>query len=177
MQQLVSGGVEVEHEHIVLDPKKQTAVLLVNAYSGLGIHTLLILLKTFPGQFKQVYFASVGVLDSGNFKGVDEVTRLARRPPADARQIHPARPDARPRSRRRIHPRHRPGGRIRASLRAHMRQKFPKSVFFAGKLLFEAEKWYYPLLHNETAYAITRRLQLQGIPMVVMPIRILKFQG
>jgi hypothetical protein len=54
-----------------------------------------------------------------------------------------------------------------------IRERFPRSVFFAGKLLFEAEKWYYPLLHNETAYAISRRLQLQGIPMVVMPIRIL----
>ncbi|MEI9997996.1 MAG: hypothetical protein WDO13_01920 [Verrucomicrobiota bacterium] len=61
--------------------------------------------------------------------------------------------------------------RPRLALKIH--NKFPRSVFFAGKLLFEAEKWYYPLLHNETAYAISRRLQLQGIPMVVMPIRIL----
>jgi len=59
----------------------------------------------------------------------------------------------------------------------HIREKYPRSVFFAGKLLFEAEKWYYPLLHNETAFAISRRLQLQGIPTVVMPIRILKFEG
>jgi amino acid transporter len=176
MQQLASGGETVEHEHIVLDPKKQTAVLLVNAYSGLGIHTLLILLKTFPGQFKQVYFASVGVLDSGNFKGVDEVAKLridrqqtldkfillARTLGLDADGEYTLGTDPVAES---------------ALLCARIRQKFPRSVFFAGKLLFEAEKWYYPLLHNETAYAITRRLQLQGIPMVVMPIRILKFQG
>jgi len=176
MQQLVSGGVEVQHEHTELDPKKQTAVLLVNAYSGLGIHTLLILLKTFPGQFKQVYFASVGVLDSGNFKGVDEVAKLradrqqtldkfillARTLGLDADGEYTLGTDPVAES---------------AHLCARIRQKFPKSVFFAGKLLFEAEKWYYPLLHNETAYAITRRLQLQGIPMVVMPIRILNFNG
>ena len=176
MQQLASGGEEVEHEHEPLDPKKQTAVLLVNAYSGLGIHTLLILLKTFPGQYKQVYFASVGVLDSGNFKGVEEVAKLrADRQAtldkfillartlglvADGEYTLGTDPVAES-----------------ALLCARIRQKFPRSVFFAGKLLFEAEKWYYPLLHNETAYAITRRLQLQGIPMVVMPIRILKFQG
>ncbi len=176
MQQLASGGEEVEHEHIVLDPKKQTAVLLVNAYSGLGIHTLLILLKTFPGQFKQVYFASVGVLDSGNFKGVDEVAKLrtdrqqtldkfillARTLGLDADGEYTLGTDPVAES---------------AHLCVRIRQRFPRSVFFAGKLLFEAEKWYYPLLHNETAYAITRRLQLQGIPMVVMPIRILKFGG
>jgi amino acid transporter len=175
MQQLASGGEDVEHEHVELDPKKQTAVLLVNAYSGLGIHTLLILLKTFPGQYKQVYFASVGVLDSGNFKGVDEVAKLrvdrqhtldkfillARTLGLVADGEYTLGTDPVAES---------------AHLCVRIRQKFPRSVFFAGKLLFEAEKWYYPLLHNETAYAITRRLQLQGIPMVVMPIRILKFQ-
>jgi amino acid transporter len=177
MQELVSSDEKKEPEPpVALDPRRQTAVLLVNAYSGLGIHTLLIVLKTFPGQFKQVYFASVGVLDSGNFKGVEEVARLRedRRATIDkfvrlARSLGLT-----------------AGGEFTlgtdpvaesAHLALKIRQQFPRSVFFAGKLLFEAEKWYYPLLHNETAYAITRRLQLQGIPMVVMPIRILKFGG
>jgi amino acid transporter len=160
----------------LLDPRKQTAVLLVNAYGGLGIHTLLILLNTFPGQFKQVYFATVGVLDSGNFKGVEEVDKLRaeRRKIIDhyvllAQSLGLA-----------------AAGEFTlgtdpvaesVQLGMKIREKFPRSVFFAGKLLFEAEKWYYPLLHNETAFAIARRLQLAGIPMVVMPIRILKFEG
>jgi hypothetical protein len=164
-----SGGAE-------LDPKKQTAVFLVNSYSGLGIHTLLIALKTFPGQFSQVYFASVGVLDSGNFKGTEEVGQLrADRQrtidqfvllaqtlglAADGEFTLGTDPVAES-----------------IELGLKIRRHFPRSVFFAGKLLFEAEKWYYPLLHNETAYAISRRLQLEGIPMVIMPIRILKFEG
>jgi amino acid transporter len=176
MQELAASDTKTDQPVVELDPKKQTAVLLVNAYSGLGIHTLLILLKTFPGQFSQVYFASVGVLDSGNFKGVEEVARLRvdRKATIDkfvllARTLGLA-----------------AGGEYTLGtdpvaesthLCTKIRQHFPRSVFFAGKLLFEAEKWYYPLLHNETAYAITRRLQLQGIPMVVMPIRILKFEG
>jgi amino acid transporter len=158
-----------------LDPKKQTAVMLVSSYSGLGIHTLLILLKTFPGQYSQVYFASVGVLDSGNFKGTEEVERLR----ADRQKTidqYVALAQALGLS---------AGGEFilgtdpveeSTELCLKIRERFPRSVFFAGKLLFEAEKWYYPLLHNETAYAISRRLQLQGIPMVVMPIRILKFE-
>jgi amino acid transporter len=159
-----------------LNPKKQTAVMLVNAYSGLGIHTLLILLKTFPGQFTQIYFVSVGVLDSGTFKGTEEVVKLRadRQKTIDrfvllAQSLGLA-----------------ADGEFTvgtdpvlesAELCSRVRERFPRSVFFAGKLLFENEKWYYPFLHNETAYAITRRLQLQGIPMVVMPIRILKFEG
>ncbi len=174
MQTLV--GAKKTEELTPLDPRKQTAVLLVNAYGGLGIHTLLILQKTFPGQFKQVYFASVGVLDSGNFKGTEEVGRLK----ADRQKVidhyvllaHSMGLAAAGEFTLGTDP-------VEESTRLclKIRQKFPRSVYFAGKLLFEAEKWYYPLLHNETAYAITRRLQLQGIPMVVMPIRILKFQG
>jgi amino acid transporter len=159
-----------------MDPKRQTAVFLVNHYSGLGIHTLLITLKTFPRQYSQVYFVTVGVLDSGNFKGTEEVGKLAeeRRKTIDqfvllaqtlglaadgtfALGTDPVEEST--------------------ELCLKVREKFPRSVFFAGKLLFETEKWYYPLLHNETAFAISRRLQLQGIPTVVMPIRILKFEG
>jgi hypothetical protein len=159
-----------------VDPKKQTAVLLVNAYSGLGIHTLLILLKTFPGQFKQVYFASVGVLDSGNFKGTEEVEKLR----ADRQRTIDKFVDLAHRLGLAADGEYTLGTdpvEESALLCERIRERFPKSVFFAGKLLFEAEKWYYPLLHNETAFAISRRIQLQGIPMVVMPIRILKFEG
>jgi len=159
-----------------MEPKKQTAVLLVNAYSGLGIHTLLILLKTFPGQFSQVYFASVGVLDSGNFKGTEEVVKLRadRQKTIDrfvllAQTLGLAADGEYTLGTDPI--------QESTELCTRIRERFPRSVFFAGKLLFENEKWYYPLLHNETAYAITRRLQLKGVPMVVMPIRILKFEG
>lgn len=177
MQALVSSTRPGEEElPVPLDPKKQTAVVLVNTYCGLGIHTLLILLKTFPGQFSQVHFASVGVLDSGNFKGADEVVRLrADRQKTIDQYVLLARTLGLAAS-----------GEFTvgtdpveeaANLCIKIHDRFPRSVFFAGKLLFEAEKWYFPLLHNETAHAIARQLQLQGIPMVVMPIRILKFPG
>ena len=49
--------------------------------------------------------------------------------------------------------------------------RFPRSVFFAGKLIFQRDSWYQRLLHNETAAAVERRLQFAGLPMIVMPIR------
>jgi len=49
--------------------------------------------------------------------------------------------------------------------------RFPRSVFFAGKLIFQKESWYQRILHNETAAAVERRLQFAGLPMIVMPIR------
>src|SRR5207253_2915512 len=45
------------------------AVILVNGFSGLGVHTLLSVQKLFPKQFKSYLFVSVGIIDSASFKG------------------------------------------------------------------------------------------------------------
>jgi hypothetical protein len=51
-------------------------------------------------------------------------------------------------------------------------REFPRSTFFTGKLIFQREKWWHRLLHNETAMAIQERLQWAGKTMVTMPIRV-----
>lgn len=48
---------------------------------------------------------------------------------------------------------------------------FPTAIFFLGKLIFAKEKPYYRVLHNDTAFAIQRRLQFSGLQTVVLPIR------
>jgi len=53
-------------------------------------------------------------------------------------------------------------------------REYPRAIFFAGKLIFEREKWFDRFLHNETAYAMQRRLQFAGLPMVVLPVRVLE---
>ena len=40
------------------------------------------------------------------------------------------------------------------------------------KLVFQRETWWNRVLHNETAFAIQRRLQWLGRPMLVMPVRV-----
>ena len=49
---------------------------------------------------------------------------------------------------------------------------FSVVTFFAGKVVFEQERWYQRLLHNETALAIQKRLYWAGATMVVMPARV-----
>ena len=53
-----------------------------------------------------------------------------------------------------------------------IQREYPRSVFFLGKLIFAKEKMYYRILHNETAYALQRRLQFAGMQTVVLPIRV-----
>ena len=50
-------------------------------------------------------------------------------------------------------------------------REFPRAVFFAGKLVFQRERWFQRLLHNETAYELQRRLQFAGLNAMVLPVR------
>jgi hypothetical protein len=154
-----------------LDPSKPTAVVLAGGYGGLGLHTLMQIPRTFAGQFEQVVFVATGVIDAGVFKGADEVERLREKIDGDlAKYVAFARTHMgwAADSDSSI------GTEAVSELDRLCREvalRFPRSVFFAGKLIFQEESWYQRILHNETAAAVERRLQFAGLPMIVMPIR------
>ena len=60
------------------------------------------------------------------------------------------------------------------SLCEAVQKEHPRSIFFLGQLVFENDRFYYRFLHNETAFAIQRRLQFAGLQAVVLPIRVLE---
>src|SRR5580698_6462033 len=60
----------------ITDPKAPTAAVLVPSFGGIGIHTVLNIFRAFPNHFKNLVFISVGVIDSGGFKGADAVDAL-----------------------------------------------------------------------------------------------------
>jgi amino acid transporter len=153
------------------DPSQPTAAILVGGYGGLGIHTLLNSIRFAPGYYKNVVFLSVGVLDSGNFKGaraVDDLRRhtqlslerfvdLARANGFPAKGYMAIGPDAVDEL---------------ENLCVAVAKLFPKATFFAGQLVFRKDTWYQRLLHNETAWSLQRRLQWAGLPMVILPTRV-----
>lgn len=51
-------------------------------------------------------------------------------------------------------------------------REFPKAMFFANKLIFQQERWYQSLLHNETAYQLQHRLQFAGLHSMVLSSRV-----
>jgi amino acid transporter len=156
-----------------LQKKKPTAVLLVGSFSGLGIHSLLTVIKLFPRYFANVVFMSVGVVDSATFQGVEEVDRVRdETEEALKKYVDLARGMGIPADQKMSM------GTEAVSecerLAAEVAKEYERSIFFAGKLIFEREKWWDRLLHNETAYQIQRRLQFKGLPMVVLPVRVLE---
>ncbi|MFL5476420.1 MAG: amino acid transporter, partial [Gemmatimonadales bacterium] len=153
------------------DPKLPMAAILVGSYGGVGIHTLLNVLRTFPGHFKGVLFISVGVIDSGEFKGEHALEELTRRTEdVLARYVELAAGLGVPATSRLAIGTEAVSEAERVCLA--IAREFPHVVFFAGKMIFKREKWYHRLLHNETALAVEKRLRWAGRTMVTMPIRV-----
>jgi hypothetical protein len=154
-----------------LEPEAPTAAVLVGGYSGLGVHTLLNAIRFVPRHFKNVVFVSVGVVDSGNFKGAEAVE--------DLRQFTEKTLEKYVDLSRRIGLPARGYMSIGTDVVDELEQvcrvvarDFPNVVVFAGQLVFQRETWYGALLHNQTAYSLQRRLQWDGIPMVILPTRV-----
>ncbi len=154
-----------------LDRSQPTAVIMVGGYGGLGIHTLLNIIKLFPKHFKNFIFVSVGVLDSVKLKGAEEV-EVMREETAQSLQRY-------------VDLTQRLGiaSAYEVSIGTevvseaekvcnHVARAYPRAVFFASKLVFQKERWYQRLLHNETAYQIQRRLQFDGHTVMVLPVRV-----
>lgn len=155
-------------------PKDQpVAVMLVNGFTGMGVHTVLSVQNLFPHQFKNYLFISIGVIDSENFKGAAEIDALKKQTETDLQKY--------------VEFARRLGFRADyrfdigteaveevVNLCESVRKDFPRSIFFLGQLVFENDRFYHRFLHNETAFAIQRRLQFAGLQAVVLPIRVLE---
>jgi hypothetical protein len=153
------------------DPTQPTAVLFVGGYGGVGIHSLLSLLRTFPRRFANVIFIRVGVVDSGSFKGAREIEALKAHVRDDlGRYVGFAR-----RLGHSAEFRFAVGTDVvdeATRLANEVAHEYPHSVFFGGSLIFEEQRWFHRFLHNETSFAIQHRLQFAGHPMMILPIRI-----
>ena len=149
-----------------------TAVIMVSGYNGLGMHVFFSIVKQFPGMFRNFVFISAGVVDTSVFKGAAEVENLAH----DLREQlgkyvefvkgHGYYAEARTMV-----------GTDAIESITHLAEEvvkdFPNICVFAGKLVFKEENLLSRLLHNQTAFMAQKRLVFAGLPMIVMPIRVL----
>ena len=152
-------------------PNANTAVLLVNGYNGLGIHSFLSIERLFPGHFRNFVFVSVHVVDAGGLKGAEDLERAALLTEEDLKKYVS------------FAKQHGFYAEYRTAvgtdvldetekLCIDISTKYRRSIFFAGKLVFQREKWYQRFLHNETANAFQRRLQFFGLNSMVLPVRV-----
>jgi hypothetical protein len=166
--------IPVGHAEPTTAPMKrnaQTAVLTVTSFGGLGIHTLLNLFRIFPNQYKQVMFVSIAAVDSGQFKGVEELGHLRTNTEAELKKYVEF-------TRRLGIPadyRYAMGTDIVDELETlclQIYEEFPRAVTGGGQLVFQKEGTVTRWLHNQTCPALQRRLAFHGRPMVILPVRV-----
>jgi len=156
-----------------LDKNVPTAVIMVKSFSGFGIHEVLSIHRLFPRMFKNFIFVSAAVVDSGSFKGAQEIESLEEETRSNLQKYVAWAQGQGMAADYRIAIGTEAVDSITEVCR-NIAEEYPRAIFFMGRLIFREEKWYYRLLHNETPNAIQRRLQFDGLQAIVLPIRVLQ---
>ena len=127
--------------------------------------------RLFPRHYPNFVFVSVGLVDTAQFKGVDELGALEAKVRSDLETYVGLA------ERMGFYAEYRfaLGTDLVEELEAmclNLVKEFRRPVVFAGQLVFQRENLFTRSLHHETAFSIQRRLQFAGIQVIVLPIRV-----
>lgn len=161
---------EAEIAPHAINPNLPTAVIFVNNVS-IGMHTLLSVMRIFPGQFKNFVFLTAGAVDVESFSGQKELEEMQKtvnqnlnyfvkyclqyQIPAEGYVVFGTDPI--------LELQH---------LSDQMCQKYPKAVFFASTLIFKNENVVTRFLHNHTPLLLQHYLHLNGKELMILPMRL-----
>lgn len=153
------------------DNSAETAVVLVNGYSGLGLHTLFGIFRMFKRTFKNFVFVQVGVIDAGLLKTSEDIENYENKIVSDLDKYKNL--------------------LIKAGYFADsyysvgidvleeldkilkiITQKYPNAIFFGGQLAFEEENFVTRMLHNNTIITLKRQLYYKGFSCIILPIKL-----
>lgn len=162
---------EKNRHAIFADPQQPTAVILIGKSTGIGMHTLLSILRIFPRHFKNFIFLSVGIVDAESFSGAESLEQMRRHVSKTLQYFVDY-----------CHQYELAAESYAAfgtdtveelsQLAEQIVDKYPNCIFFASKLIFEHDNWITRILHNETPNTLQRHLHMQGKELVILPMKI-----
>lgn len=154
-----------------LDPELPTAVFMVDENRGVGIHTIMWVMRLFPGHFKNFIFLSVGEVDTQSYDSDATIRTMQFKTEntlcyyasfcenqglqATWRMAYGTDP-------------------VQAldDLTSEIHEEYPNSVCFAAKLIFANDNFMVRWLHNQTALSLQRRLHRRGQQVVILPMKV-----
>jgi amino acid transporter len=153
------------------DKYGKTGVLLVSNYSGIGIHSLLSIIRMFDKTMKNIVFISVGQIDSNLFKHSNEMEELNARIRTD------------------VHKYVEFANKLGYYSEAYtdtaidviekidevvdiVSARFPESIFFGGQLVPKHETMFSKYFHNYSVFKIQKELYHRGIQFIILPIKL-----
>ncbi|MDD5571686.1 MAG: amino acid permease [Bacteroidales bacterium] len=156
---------------IIKNPKAKTAVILVSDYNSTGITTLLNVIESFHGLYKNFIFLQIGVVNAHNFRSNDEVEKIKSQINDDLQKYvnivnefgyfgtsyWTVKADV-----------------VKAfdELLPEIQREFPDFTFFGSQLVFAQTNILSRLLHNHTINAVQKRLHKKNIKSVIFPINL-----
>jgi len=158
-------------EPVEPNPDDQTAVFIVGTSRGGGLHALLWVQRMFPGHFKNFLFVNARTVDSHAYGGEGAMDKMR----AEAAETLEYFVDF-------CHSH----GMAASSylgfgtdavdevtrLCEEISGEFPHAIYFTSKLIFASDNWMIRMLHNQASLAVQRRLHLEGLQMVILPMKV-----
>jgi amino acid transporter len=165
------GGIEDSRNPPLLDPQKPTAVFFVGKNRGVSMHALLWVRRLFGEHFKNYIFLSAGEVDAQSYNGPGALRTLQYEIENSLRYY--------------VNFCHAHGLAAKSQcafgtdpvaeltrLAEETLKEFPSGVCFASKLIFAHDNFFTRWLHNQTALALQQKLHLQGIQVVILPMKV-----
>ncbi|HWI13478.1 MAG TPA: APC family permease [Burkholderiales bacterium] len=165
------GPLEEAANPPAVDPAKPTAVFFVGKNRGVGMHALLWVQRLFQDHFKNCVFLSAGEVDAQSYGGAGAMRTLQYEIENSLRYY--------------VNFCHKHGLAAKSyyafgtdpvaelvKLADQVQKDFPNSVCFASKLIFTHDNFITRWLHNQTPLALQQRLHLQGVQMVILPMKV-----
>jgi len=154
-----------------LDQELPTAIFLVDEHRGVGIHTIMWVLRLFPGHFKNFVFISAGEVDTQSFDSAATIRTMQYKTEnalcyytgfcrsnglnATWQMSYGTDPVV-----------------VLDQLTLQVMEEYPNSVCFAAQLVFLHDNMFVRWLHNQTALAMQRRLHMRGKQMIILPMKV-----
>jgi amino acid transporter len=152
------------------DPVFHTACICVNEFNGVGINTFIKIREDFEN-YKNFIFISVGMVDTGTFKGEEELQNLEENVKDNLKKYEDlahaygcyadsyyaigtdVADEVKELSKKVVH-------------------KYHRVIFFVGNAIFARPSSLTRMLHNQTQLTLQNRLAHKGFMMVMIPIKL-----
>ena len=154
-----------------IDPALPTAAFIVGSSRGGGLHALLWVQRMFPDHFRNFVFLNARTVDSQSYGGAESLALMKQEATVSLNYF--------------VNFCHSKGWAAKSylafgtdpideitQLAEQVNRDFPNTIFFTSKLVFEHDNWFTQLLHNQAPLALQQRLHLQGMQMVILPMRL-----
>jgi hypothetical protein len=149
--------------------EKNTVVILLNGYNGLGLFSLFKIIDSFNSKCQHIIFIQVGLVDSKSMRGSEQLDKLTENMIVDLQKY------------KYIVEKIGLSAEYRYAVGTDVVEEvdkmipeivdnYPDAIFIGGQLIFGGSFTFSRLLHNYTIFAIQRKLYRNGITTIVIPI-------